>query len=55
MKPSKETAAILRVLSYQDDFHHIGQELASVMNENQEANFTELVVGYQTIKIILGR
>jgi hypothetical protein len=54
MKPTRETQAILKVLSVYDDFHHIGQELASTMNEHQERNFHELVVGYQTIKLILG-
>lgn len=54
MKPTRETASLLKVLNVYDDFHHIGQELASTMNEHQEANFQQLVIGYQTIKLILG-
>lgn len=53
MKPSKEAMAILKVLSVYDDFHHLGQELAVVMNEHQETNFRTLVVGYNTVKVIL--
>lgn len=53
MKPTKETAALLKVLSVYDDFHHIGQELAVVMNEHQAENFRLLVIGHNTIKVIL--
>lgn len=53
MKPTGETKKLLNVLSLYDDFLGIGQELASTMNEHQDENFRELVVGYNTIKIIL--
>ena len=53
MKPSKEATAILKVLSVYDDFHHIGQELAVVMNEHQAENFRLLVIGHNTVKVIL--
>jgi hypothetical protein len=53
MKPTKEVASLLKILSVYDDFHHIGQELAVMMNTNQEENFRRLVVGHNTVKVIL--
>ena len=53
MKPTKETAAFVKALSAYDNFQHIGRELAVSLDEQQEANFIELVVGYKTVKVIL--
>lgn len=53
MKPSKETAQLLKILNVYDDFHHIGQELAVMMNDHQSENFRLLVVGHNTVKVIL--
>lgn len=54
MKPSKEAAAILKILSVFDNFEHVGNELATLANEHQDQNFKTLVIGYNTIKVILG-
>jgi len=53
MKPTKETAAFVKALSAYDNFHYIGRELAVSVDEHQAKNFTELVVGYKTVKVIL--
>jgi hypothetical protein len=53
MKPTSETRAILKALSVHDNWFHIGQELASTMNAAQAENFRQLVIGHNTIKIIL--
>lgn len=53
MKPTNETRAFLKALSVYDNFHHIGQELASTVNEHQADNFVALVEGYESIKVIL--
>ena len=53
MKPTKETAAFIKALSAYDNFHHIGRELAVSVDEHQAKNFTELVIGYKTVKVIL--
>lgn len=53
MKPTKETAAFVKALSAYDNFQAIGRELAVSLDEQQEHNFTELVVGYKTVRVIL--
>lgn len=53
-KVTKETMAFVKALSAYDNFDHIGRELAVSLDANQEKNFHELVIGYQTIKLILG-
>jgi hypothetical protein len=52
-KVTKETAAFVKALSAWDNFHAIGRELAVSLDEQQERNFTELVIGYKTVKVIL--
>ena len=53
MKPTKEAAAFIKALSAYDDFRHIGRELAVTLDQKQEENFVELVIGYKTVKVIL--
>jgi len=52
MKPTKETQAFVKALSVWDNFHHIGRELAVVLDDQQDQNFQELVEGYNTVKDI---
>lgn len=52
-KVTKETMAFIKALSAYDNFQAIGRELAVSLDEHQERNFTELVVGYKTVKVIL--
>ena len=53
MKPTKETAAFLKLLNQYEDWRHIGQELASSMSADQDQNFNALVYGYNEIIVIL--
>ena len=53
MKPTSETAAFLKILNQYEDWQHIGNELASTVNEHQARNFRLLVAGYEEIRIIL--
>jgi hypothetical protein len=50
---TKETMAFIKALSAYDNFQAIGRELAVSLDATQEANFTELVIGYKTVKVML--
>ncbi len=52
-KVTKETMAFIKALSAYDNFQAIGRELAVSLDEKQEENFTELVIGYKTVKVML--
>ena len=50
---TKETMAFIKALSAYDNFQAIGRELAVSMDAKQEENFTDLVVGYKTVRVML--